>query len=114
MSKVTLKVQKNLGTKTGTTKAGKTWEQVGLLCKTQGEYPKDLLLLVTGGNDVKTAKTLKGGEVISTTLQPESREYQGKYYTDVKIWGLDIVGGSTPPTPKDDFAPDDDGSGLPF
>lgn len=112
MSKVTLKVQKNLGTKTGTTKAGKSWEQVGLLCKTQGEYPKDLLLLVTGGNDVKTAKTLKGGETISTTLQPESREYQGKYYTDVKIWGLDVVGGSKPQV-KDDFAPDasDD---LPF
>jgi len=104
MSKVTLTVQKNLGVKSGTSKAGKAWEQVSLLCKTQGEYPKDLVLLVTGGNDVKTAKTLKGGETISTTLQPESREYNGKYYTDVKIWGLDIVG---KPQETDPFAPNE-------
>lgn len=104
MSKVTLTVQKNLGVKSGTTKAGKAWEQVSLLCKTQGEYPKDLVLLVTGGNDVKTAKTLKGGETISTTLQPESREYNGRYYTDVKIWGLDIVGGGKT---QDPFAPNE-------
>lgn len=95
MSKVTLTVQKNLGAKSGTSKAGKAWEQVSILCKTQGEYPKDVVITANGQNDVKVAKTLKGGETITTTLQPESREYQGKWYTDIKIWGLEVEGGKS-------------------
>ena len=95
MSKTTLDVQKNLGTTSGTSKAGKDWEQVRILCKTQGEYPKDLVILVTGKQDVENAKKLKGGETITTTLQPESREYNGKWYTDVKIWGIEVSGSKT-------------------
>jgi hypothetical protein len=106
MSKVKLTVQRNLGTKSGTNKAGKAWEQVGLLCKTIGEYPKDLVLLVTGGNDVKTAKTLNGGETIETTLQPESREFNGKWYTDIKIWGLEVMKSQAPQAVDDSIDPE--------
>ena len=114
MSKVKLTVQKNLGTKSGTSKAGKAWEQVGLLCKTIGEYPKDLVLLVSGANDVKTAKTLNGGETIETTLQPESREFNGKWYTDVKIWGLEVMKDNKPQASNNDLVPDNEDEKLPF
>jgi len=108
MSKVTLTVQKNLATENGVSKAGKAWEQVTILCKTQGEYPRDIVIIAHGQNDVKTAKGFKGGEVITTTLNPESREYQGKWYTKIKIWGLEVEGGKTQP------ADNDDSSDLPF
>ena len=114
MSKVKLTVQRNLGTKSGTNKAGKPWEYSYIMCKQDGEYAKEFVIVAHGQADIKTAKTLNGGETIETTLQPESREYQGKYYTDVKIWGLEVMKTGKPQASNSDLVPDNEDDKLPF
>jgi hypothetical protein len=106
MSKVKLTVQRNLGTKSGTNKAGKPWEYSYIMCKQDGEYAKEFVIVAHGQADIKTAKTLNGGETIETTLQPESREFNGKWYTDIKIWGLEVMKSQAPQAVDDSIDPE--------
>lgn len=112
MSKVTLTVVKSIGLEKGVSKAGKEWKKLSILCQTDGNYPKQVAITFMG-KDIDEALKLKAGSTFETTYQPESKEFNGRWYTELKCWGVSISGNSTPP-PKDDFAPDNDEDPLPF
>jgi hypothetical protein len=49
----------------------------------------------------------------------ESREYNSKWYTDIKAWKIEVAGTSTQNTPNnatntDDFIPNGEDDVLPF
>jgi hypothetical protein len=53
------------------------------------------------------------------SFEPNSREYQGKWYTDLRAWKIETLGArpttETVPPPSLEDIPEDDGSGdLPF
>ncbi len=71
---------------TGTNKAGNTWEKQDFVIQTGGAYPKKLCFAVWGDKIAKFQ--IKEGEEITVSFDVESREYMGKYYTDVKAWNV--------------------------
>lgn len=71
---------------TGTNKAGNTWEKQDFVIQTSGQYPKKLCFAVWGDKIGKFQ--IKEGEEITVFFDVESREYMGKYYTDVKAWNV--------------------------
>lgn len=71
---------------TGTNKAGNTWEKQDFVIQTSGQYPKKLCFAVWGDKIGKFQ--IREGEEITVFFDVESREYMGKYYTDVKAWNV--------------------------
>ena len=74
-------------------------------------------------NDKVPLDKFKPGQVITVHFDAESREYNGKWYTDLKVWKMEgqTSGNDAPPPPPpglDDVPPDDyeklDEGDLPF
>ena len=83
----------------GVSKAGKEWKKQEFLIETIETYPKKVSLSMMGDktNDLKKFPV---GSTITASLNIESREYQGKWYTDVRAWR--IVAGEGTPQPGGD------------
>lgn len=54
-----------------------------VIIETDGNYPKTIAL--TMWKDVAT-RNYTVGDTLTADFDIESREYNGKYYTDIKVW----------------------------
>ena len=103
-----------LPAQTGQGKNG-PWKKQEIIVETEGQYPKKVCISIWG--DKADERLLKPGTNLKIDFDVESREYNGRWYTDVKAWRVgpaDSLGGNMPPEPNyaDQMPPDDDG--LPF
>lgn len=60
------------------------WKKQEFVIETTGQYPKKVCFTLWG--DKIDAAGLKLEEVVTVSFDPESREYNGKWYTDLKAW----------------------------
>jgi hypothetical protein len=74
----------------GTAKStGNTWKKCGFAVETKGEYPKSVYFTVFGEEKVDNLlKFNKVGQNVDVSFNVESREYSGKYYTDLNAWKI--------------------------
>jgi hypothetical protein len=91
---ITGKVVQKLQVESGMSKAGKEWKKQSIVIETPGEYPKKVCFTLWG-NKIDEVQ-LQEGETISAKIDIESREYNGRWYTDVKAWQVQKTDGSTP------------------
>lgn len=72
----------------GTSKSsGKEWKKINFVIETEGEYSKKVSFNVFGGEKVDNfVKYNKVGQRVDVSFEPESREYKGRYYTDLNAW----------------------------
>lgn len=68
-----------------TSKAGKEYFMQNMVIETIEQYPKKVALEI-GKIKEENLKYLKVGGVVTASINIESREYQGKYYTTVSAW----------------------------
>jgi hypothetical protein len=104
-----------LPVQTGQGKNG-TWKKQEFILETGDTYPKKVCIAVWG--DKIDIGSFKPGETIDVSFDVESREFNGRWYTDVKAWkvvsGKQKEGGKTAAasaSPIDSMPGDDD---LPF
>lgn len=71
---------------TGTSSNGE-WKKQHFIIETEGDYPKSVCIEVW--NDKITIPVV--GSKVNVSINVESREYNSKFYTDVKAWKLDIL-----------------------
>ena len=81
---LTGKIIEVLDKQTGNKKDGGTWQKQQYVLETQGLYPKKICFMVWG--DHVDTFNLKIDEVIRIEIDIESREFNGRWYTDVKAW----------------------------
>jgi len=81
---LTGKIIEVLELQTGAKKDGGTWQKQQYVLETEGEYPKKVCFMVWGDNVDKF--NIQKGELVKVDLDLESREYNGRWYTDVKVW----------------------------
>jgi hypothetical protein len=80
------KVFKVLPVESGEGKNG-TWKKQMIVIETDGgKYPKKVA--VTFWGDLVNSSSFADGKDISVEFDVESREYNGKWYTDVKAWRI--------------------------
>ena len=73
----------------GTSKSGNDWKKSGFVVTTGGDYPKDVAFSVFGEEKVNNLmKFNKVGQVVDVSFNVESREYKGRYYTDLQAWKI--------------------------
>ena len=69
----------------GTGKNGKPWEKLDFLLEYGNEYPKSVCLTLFN----KTEQAPAVGDNLTCQVSPESREYNGKYYTNMNCWKIE-------------------------
>ncbi len=83
------KVIQILPKQTGNGKNG-TWEKQDYVIEIQGTYPKKVCFNLWGAKISQF--DIKEGEFINIGIDIESREYQGRWYTDVRAWKVERPG----------------------
>jgi len=93
------KVKKILEEQSGTGKNG-TWRKQEFILETQDQYPKEICIVQWG--DKIDEFNIQQGETITAHIDIQSREYKGRWYTDVKAWKIEKGSGSQEGPPQDD------------
>ena len=78
-----------LGGLTEGTSARGAWRKQELIIETIEQYPKQVCL-VCWGDRVAEAQNFTPGQIIKAQISIESREFNGKWYTDVRPFRFDI------------------------
>lgn len=86
------------------------WKKQSFIIETQEEYPKKVCV-TAWGQKVDNLSQFAIGDILSMSVDVESREFNGKWYTDVKVFKLDRVSQATSApivanntTTEDDFS----------
>jgi hypothetical protein len=86
------------------------WKKQGFVIETEGTYPKKVHFQVW--NDKVNVGSFATESMINVFFDPESREFQEKWYTDLTAWKVDTADGSIqniPPMPPiETYQPDMD------
>lgn len=107
----------------GTSKAGNAWKKKEYVLETLETYPKKVHFNFFG--DRVDQYPLQVGDVITLSYDINSREFNGRWYTDISGWKAEKENaqasapvqnpGEIPPPPAVDFAsPMDQSDDLPF
>lgn len=113
---ITGKIINLLPLQTGTSKNGQ-WKKQDIIVETSGQYPKKVCISIWGDKINETQLVI--GNNIDIAFELESREFNGKWYTDVKAWKLNLSE-NTPAQKTADFhfsteeISEEDDDGLPF
>lgn len=115
---LTGKIIKVLPMQSGAGKNG-TWNKQEVVIETSEQYPKKVCIAFWGD---KASTVFNIGSVLHVGINIESREYNGRYFTEVKGWKIfsqkDVDTKDTQPTPMgafDNNGNSSDNSGnLPF
>ncbi len=67
------------------------WLKQNFVIETQEQFPKKVCI-VCWNDKAEILKQLKVGEELKVAFNIESREYNGKWYTDVKAWKIEPAG----------------------
>mgnify|MGYP003303362054 CR=1 FL=1 len=78
-----------LGSLTEGTSARGAWRKQELIIETIEQYPKQVCL-VCWGDRVTEAQNFTPGQTIKAQISIESREFNGKWYTDVRPFRFDL------------------------
>lgn len=122
---ITGKVIQLLPEQSGQGKNG-TWRKQEFILETNDQYPKKVCMSVWG--DKIDQFGIAENKEITASINIESREYNGRWYTDVRAWKVDVSGatsastsgGTTAPPPAEEDAlvsdslSDEDTDDLPF
>jgi hypothetical protein len=90
---LTAKLIQLLPLQTGTGKNGE-WKKQDIIVETESQYPKKVCISIWG--DKINTSQLKVGNQLKVDFDVESREYNGRWYTDVKAWKIELAGDATP------------------
>jgi hypothetical protein len=88
---------------TGTGKNGQ-WKKQDIIVETEGSnYPKKICVSIWG--DKIDPGQLQPGSQLTIDFDIESREYNGRWYTDIKAWKVEAAGSSSgTPAPATGFS----------
>jgi hypothetical protein len=71
----------------GESKSGKTWQKQTIIIETQETYPKQIAVEVSE-KALSRLQDYSEGMTITCSINIESREYNGKWFTSVKCWKI--------------------------
>ena len=82
------KVVKVLPELTGEGKNG-PWIKRSFIIETESQYPKKVQISSFG--DKLNVGLIKEGNILNVSIELESREYNGRWYTDVRAWKIELL-----------------------
>lgn len=97
----------------GTSARGE-WMKQEVIFELPGEFSRKVCVGFWG-DKAQEAGTLRPGEIVNVSANVESREYNGRWYTEVRAWRMTRKAAQAPATndplpPLDAFAPEEPSS----
>lgn len=84
----------------GTSKAGNQWKKQEYVLETQETYPKKVCFNFF--NDKVDQYPLNIGDEVTISFDIESREFNGRWYTDIRGYKAEKAGAGAPVPPAND------------
>ena len=119
---VTGKIIVALPAVSGTSAAGKAWNKREYVLETEDTYPKKVFFDFFG--EKADQYPLAVGDKVRLSFDIESREYNGRWYTNIRGWKADKLDGTdqaspaeataAPIPPVEDFTTGSSNDDLPF
>jgi hypothetical protein len=113
------KLIKTLALQTGQGQKG-TWQKQDFVLETEDKFPKKVCFSAWG-DKTDEIKRFQIGDKLKVSFNPESREYNEKWYTELRAWKIENsgaankqTGSNTPPPFGIDDIPPADEEDLPF
>ena len=104
---ITGKITQVLEMQSGESANGSWQKQEFVLLEDKEQYPKTIAFEIWGDK----IKAPSVGDKVNVSINIESREYNGKYYTNVKAWKVETLNAETTQEEKPEQLESDD---LPF
>lgn len=95
---LTCKMISALQEQTGNGKNG-PWVKQDFIVETEEQYPKKVCLSAWG-DMVQQFKAYQPGTRLKVNIRVESREYNNRWYTDVRPWRAEVLGTSSQAAPS--------------
>lgn len=83
---ITGKLIKKLDVETGESENG-AWQKRQFIIETDDKYPKQICCMAWG-DKVDDIKDVAIGSKVTVSINIESREYNQRWYTDVRMWKI--------------------------
>ena len=87
---ITGKLIQKLPVQSGVSTSGNNWSKAEFVIETVEQYPKKVCANLWGDR-AKALDQFQLGSLITVSFDLESREYNGRWYTDVKAWRVDAA-----------------------
>jgi hypothetical protein len=71
----------------GETKSGKAWQKQTIIVETAETYPK-LIAVEVSEKAISRLQDYSIGHTITCSINIESREYNGRWFTSVRCWKI--------------------------
>ena len=100
----------------GTSQAGKQWKKQEFVIETPDQVPRKVCMTLFG-DKVDQFPVAENDDIVAS-IDIESREYNGRWYTNVNVWKIEKASAqaaSAPaPAPMPTFEPQAETDDLPF
>lgn len=120
---LTGKIIQVLEARSGVAKSsGNSWKVQEYVIETQEQYPHRMMFSIFGEDKIQQA-AIKAGDEVTVSFDINCREFNGRWFNDIRAWKVDHVAGGDAPVPPvaasaepvaSPFTPSDEKDDLPF
>ena len=86
------RIARKLNVQTGTSARGSWAKQEFIFEYQEGNFPSQVCMNVWGDDKVKELDKYQVGDKVKVSFNLSSREYNGRWYTDVRAWRIEPAG----------------------
>ena len=95
------RIVRKLGVQTGTSARGAWSKQEFIFEYQEGNYPTQVCMNVWGEDKVRELDKYQVNDRVKVSFNLSSREFNGRWYTDVRAWRIEPVGAVQAPNQYD-------------
>ena len=90
------RIARKLNVQTGTSARGAWSKQEFILEYQEGNFPSQICMNVWGEDKVRDLDKYQVGDKVRISFNLSSREFNGRWYTDVRAWRIEPAGQAAP------------------
>lgn len=64
------------------------WKKQSYIFETESQYPRQICVMVWGDRAIQNPAIMQIGNRLNVSFELESREFNGRWYTDVRAWRI--------------------------
>ena len=90
------RIARKLNVQTGTSARGAWSKQEFIFEYQEGNFPSQICMNVWGEDKVRELDKYQAGDKVKVSFNLSSREFNGRWYTDVRAWRIEPAGQAAP------------------
>lgn len=88
----------------GVSKAGNPWKTQEYVLETHDQYPRKMCFNIFGADKIAQFN-IQVGEEVTVSFDIDCREWQGRWFNDIRAWKVERVAATGAPAPAEEPMP---------